>query len=89
MDQNSRRNRHLILNGFTMAEPFKSPPSSRTLKPVPEQNRSMHGSALLGQVEELKPEMAAARQAQEEAGLEGGFGLKVEFESFPDVALAF
>ncbi len=31
----------------------------------------------------------AAREAQEEGGLEGGFGLRVEFESFPDIELAF
>ena len=43
----------------------------------------------LGQVSALKPEMAAAREAQEQAGLDDGFGLLVEFESFPDIALAF
>lgn len=89
MDQNIIKNRHLILDGFTAVEPFQSPPSSRTPKPIPEQNRGTHGAALLGQVVRLGPEMAAARQAQQEAGLESGFGLKVEFESFPDVTLAF
>jgi hypothetical protein len=89
MDQNNRKNHHLILEGFTVAERFQSPPSRRNPKPIPEQNRSTHGAALLGQVEELKPKLAAARQAQEEAGLESGFGLRVEFESFPDVPLAF
>ena len=33
--------------------------------------------------------MLAARGAQEAAGLEEGFGLQVEFESFPDIELAF
>jgi hypothetical protein len=38
----------------------------------------------------LKPELESARQVQEEAGLESSFvGMKVEFESFPDVHLAF
>lgn len=89
MDQNSRQNRHLILEGFTETEPFKSPPTRDSKKSIPERNRAEHGAALLGRIEELKPELAAARQAQEEAGLESGFGLKVEFESFPDVPLAF
>lgn len=89
MDQNSRKSQHFILDGFTEAERFQSPPSKRNQKSIPERDRSTHGSALLGQVESLKPKLAAARQAQEEAGLESGFGLKVEFEGFPDVPLAF
>ena len=89
MDQNGRKNQHLILEGFTEAERFQSTQQGGPRKTVPERNRRVHGTALLGQVEELKPELAAARLAQEEAGLESGFGLRVEFESFPDVTLAF
>lgn len=89
MEQNSRNRHHIILDGFTEAEPFQSPPSSRTPRPVPERNRNTHGAALLGQIEGMKPEMTAARQAQQEAGLESGLGIRVEFESFPDVVLAF
>ncbi len=89
MDQNSRQNRHLILEGFTETEPFRSVSGGGTPKNTPERNRAEHGAALLGQIGELKLELAAAKQAQEEAGLESGFGLKVEFESFPDVPLAF
>jgi hypothetical protein len=33
--------------------------------------------------------MTTAREVQERAGLDGGFGLQVEFESFPDIELAF
>jgi len=89
MDQNGRKNQHLILEGFTEAERFQSTQQGGPRKTVPERNRRVHGTALFGQVEELKPELAAARLAQEEAGLESGFGLRVEFESFPDVTLAF
>ncbi len=42
-----------------------------------------------GQLEELRVDAAAARQAQQAAGLEEGLGLQVEFESFPDIELAF
>lgn len=56
---------------------------------VPDRDRRCHGTALLGQVEALKSEMTTAREAQEHAGLDGGFGLQVEFESFPDIELAF
>lgn len=44
---------------------------------------------MLGQVEALKPEMTTACEAQEQAGLDGGFGLQMEFESFQDIELAF
>lgn len=89
MDQNSRQNRHLILEGFTETERFKSASGGGPRANIPERNRSEHGAALLDQIGGLRPELVAARQAQEEAGLESGFGLKVEFESFPDVPLAF
>lgn len=89
MDQNSRKHYHLILDGFTEAERFQSTQQGGSRKSIPERDRGTHGSALLGQIEGLKSEFAAAHQAQAEAGLESGFGLRVEFESFPDVTLAF
>jgi hypothetical protein len=56
---------------------------------VPDRNRRTHGSALLRQLRALERDMENARRAQIEAGLEAGFGLQVEFESFPDIELAF
>lgn len=88
-DQDQRKNRHFIVHGFTETEPFRSPGQGGAKKLVPELDRQRHGMALFGQVEALKPEMTAARKAQEEAGLDEGFGLLVEFESFPDIDLAF
>ena len=84
-----RKNRHFILDGFTETERFSRPRQKVTHKKVPEQNRDLHGTALLGQIEALKPDCEAARKAQEEVGLDGGFGLRVEFASFPDIELAF
>ncbi|WP_235506241.1 S8 family peptidase [Desulfatitalea tepidiphila] len=37
----------------------------------------------------MKPAFSTARQLQENAGLESGFGLQVEFESFPEIEIAF
>ncbi|WP_305801374.1 S8 family peptidase [Thiolapillus sp.] len=37
----------------------------------------------------MKPEISQARARQEDAGMEDGFGLQVEFESFPEIELAF
>ena len=35
------------------------------------------------------PVLETARRTQEDVGFEGGFGLQVEFEGFPDIELAF
>jgi hypothetical protein len=56
---------------------------------VPDRDRRQHGGELLQQIEALKPQISEARAAQEAAGIEEGFGLQVEFESFPDIELAF
>lgn len=63
------------------------PPRGKSL--VPDRDQRRHGGVLLAQIELLKPQMATSREAQEDAGLDGGFGLQVEFESFPDIELAF
>jgi|TARA_R110000772_G_scaffold103600_3_gene204682 hypothetical protein len=44
---------------------------------------------LLQQFEALKPKFEEVRSSQEEVGLEEGFGLQIEFESLPDIELAF
>ena len=41
------------------------------------------------QIAELRSQAITAAEAQREVGLEDGLGLQVEFESFPDVELAF
>lgn len=87
-DQNEKK-RHFILDRFTNTERYIPPRPPIQRNPIPEQDRRHHGTALLRQVELLKPEFQRARQAQENAGYEGGFGLQVEFESFPDIELAF
>lgn len=89
MDERNEMKRHFILEGVTTPERFRSPQQGRERSRVPERDRYLHGMTLLGQVEALKPEMTKAREAQEHAGLEDGFGLQVEFESFPDIELAF
>lgn len=88
-DVRNKMKRHLILKGVTTTEEFRSPLQVRDRTRVPERDRKRHGNGLLAQVKALQPEMAAARMAQEQAGLDGGFGLQVEFESFPDIELAF
>lgn len=88
VEHDKRKSRHFILHGFTTTEPF-----SRTGYPkkekVPERDRRLHGNWLLGQIESLSSDFESAHEAQEAAGFTEGFGLQVEFESFPDIELAF
>ena len=82
-----QRNRHFILDGVTETEPFSG--SGRGSRPtVPPQDRRSHAATLRGQIAELRMVADEAKAAQEEAGLEGGIGIQVEFRSFPDVDLA-
>jgi len=84
-----KKKSHFLLGNLAESEPFRPP--KRKIEPVliPDRGRQPHGTRLLGQIESIKPVMAAAREAQEAAGLEEGFGLRLEFESFSDIDLAF
>ncbi len=88
-DHNEQKKRHVILNGFAETERFSQPRQRIERAPVPERDRRRHGTALLDQIGALKPVLETARRTQEEAGFEGEFGLQIEFESFPDIELAF
>ena len=89
MPDQERRFQHFVLEGFTKTEPYRSPQQGGGGGGVPSRNRRAHGGALLQQLSALEREMANAHRAQSEAGLQAGFGLQVEFESFPDIELAF
>lgn len=82
------RNRHFILEGVTETEPYRSQGGGRRPDP-PERDRVRHGAALQRQIGELRAEAESAREAQQAAGMEEGLGIQVEFESFPDIELAF
>ena len=88
-EPDKQRKRHFILEGTAETERFRSPQQGGGGSTVPARNRNQHGDALLRQIEALRPQVTAARNAQEAAGLEEGFGLQVEFESFYDIELAF
>ena len=88
-DQSEQKRRHFILEGFALTERFSRPWQRIEKTQVPEQDRCSHGTALLGQIVALKPVLETARRTQEDVGFKGGFGLQVEFGSFPDIALAF
>ena len=89
VERDDQYKRHFILEGTAETERFRSPQQGGGGPAVPGRNRNQHGGALLRQIEALRPQVTVARDAQEAAGLEEGFGLQVEFESFPDIELAF
>ena len=88
-DQRDNKRKHFILAGFTSTERFVTPRPSIIKQTIPSQNRAIHGTTLLGQLDSLRPHFENARNIQQNAGLEDGFGLQVEFESFPDIEIAF
>ncbi len=79
---------HFILKNTGNAEPFRSSGRGGTTQ-VPSRDRQQHGGRLLQQLQALRPEFEQAYSQQESAGMNEGFGLQVEFESFPDIELAF
>ena len=84
------RRRHFILDGVTETEPYRYPGSGGgDHSEVPARNRAQHGASLQRQIGELRGVAEFAREAQQAAGMEDGLGLQVEFESFPDIELAF
>src|SRR5690349_13002368 len=89
MPDQERRYPHFVLEGVTETEAFRSPQQGGGLTNIPAQNRRTHGNRLKRQLRALQRTMDEARQAQLDAGLEAGIGLQIEFESFPDVELAF
>ncbi|MGZ5127262.1 MAG: S8 family peptidase [Burkholderiales bacterium] len=84
-----RKYRHLILGDVAQTQAFRSPRQIIPRRPIPDRDRQSHGNALHRQVDELRSAAATAVDAQRQAGLESGYGLQVEFESFPDIELAF
>ena len=84
----AERHRHFILEGVTGTEPYRSRGGGGR-PPIPARDRARHGEALRQQIDEVRPEAEAARDAQQAAGIEEGLGLQIEFRSFPDVELAF
>lgn len=87
-NQDSAKKHHFLLGNLSEAEPFR--PHLRPIRtpPPPQRDRQSHGGSLLRQIRQVEPIMAAACEAQREAGLADGLGLRLKFESFPEIELA-
>ncbi len=85
---NGTRYRHFILSGTAKTEAYRSRGGGDRPE-IPERNRAQHARRLQGQMNEVRTAAESARQAQQDAGMEESLGIQVEFESFPDIELAF
>ena len=88
METNNRK-KHFILENVTTTIPYKYPGPFPPSGPSPSRDRISHGIMLRGQIDEIKVEAEAAKNAQKKAGMKDGLGLQVEFESFHETELAF
>ena len=84
----ARRSRHFIIEGFAETQAYRSPQQGGSRAVVPLRDRARHAGALQRQVEAVRRRADAARDAQQAAGVDEP-GLRVEFESFPEIELAF
>ena len=85
---NGTKYRHFILSGTAETQAYRSRGGGDHPE-IPERNRAQHARRLQGQINEVRTAAESARQAQQDAGMEEGLGIQVEFESFPDIELAF
>ena len=88
MDENRNPRRyHFVLSNTSHTEPYSSKNKGGGKKPL-DLDRASHGKALLGQLSELKTIAEHAKSQQQQAGINSGLGLQIQFSSLPDVELA-
>ena len=89
-DKREHQRSHLILQQTSELKPYKAHTPKGGSKPeVPDIPRQKHGKALQKQLQELKHVADLAKAFQEEAGVESGLGLQIQFVGQPDVEMAF
>lgn len=86
---NNEKHHHLFLEGFTESEAFQSPQSGWSSLEVAPQDRQQHAARLRSQLLEVREVALLAREKQRKAEMDDSQGILVEFESFPDIELAF
>ena len=81
---------HLFLSNTASPEHFSTPSSGdRSKKAMPERNRQQHASRLSHQLDTIKTTAQELRYEQTEAGIESGFGIRIQFESLEDIDMPF
>lgn len=80
---------HFHFQGTGHPERFRSTASATREPRFPQQDRARHGGVLLGQLRYVGEQMIEAVNLQRQSGRDSGFGLQIEFRSFPGFELAF
>lgn len=79
--------RHFIIEGFTDTEIYRARGGGGSSRTVPPRDRGEHAAALRTQLRQVRAVAeGAALDAEDPAD---GLGIQVEFQSFPDIDLAF
>ena len=86
-EKSTRLHRHFILDAVTSTEAYRPPRQIVKRPEIPERDRAWHGGELLRQIDNLKIDAHATREAKPD--IDDRLDLQVEFESFPDVEMAF
>ncbi|WP_194288763.1 hypothetical protein [Pseudomonas helleri] len=89
MDQRKENLPHLFPKNTSTSEPYKSHNIKIKRSPLPTRERIQHGSSLREQLKQIQPVALEAKEAQIALGIKDGIGLRIQFESFTDVKLAF
>jgi hypothetical protein len=79
---------HLLVQGFTESQDFKSTLSVRK-QPAPQLDRQAHGGKLLGQIANLAEEEAKLRERRSELGLPEHVGTTISIEISPAGAVDY
>jgi len=82
----SETHRHFILEGFTETELYRAR-GAGDRQSIPARNREQHSATLSAQLDNVRA--AAQEAASDTEDPEDGLGIQVEFQSFPDIDLAF
>lgn len=88
-DQRRENLPHLFPQNTSSPEPFTSHRVPVRPPPLPVRDRALHGNALREQLQQIRPIAEQAKEEQAALGIQDGAGLRVQFESFDDVKLAF
>ena len=79
--------RHFILEGFTDTETYRARARGGGGQNVPPRDREEHGAALSAQLRDVRSTAEAAASGAEDP--DDSLGIQLEFQSFPDIDLAF
>ncbi|NRD72158.1 S8 family peptidase [Shewanella sp. VB17] len=89
MANNAFNKPHFFLNSIATSQNFTTPSRRILPVPIPEQDCQVHSGKLRGDLATVTTQLSALKNSAADIALQMGVGIQVEFESFPDIDLAF